>query len=505
MSKILEMHHITKDFPGVRALDDVSFAVEEGEIHCLVGENGAGKSTLMKILSGVYSHDLYEGDVLLRGEPQKFVHIKDSEHKGIAIINQELALVPEIPVYENIYLGHELANKRFVNWNETIKQSKIHLEKVGLHINPTVPTKSLNIGQRQLVEIAKALSKNAKVIIFDEPTSSLNDDESMNLLKLIKQLKKEGITSIMISHKLKEVIEVADTATVLRDGKVIITLKSEKNEIEHRAMVKAMVGRDIKNVFPEHLNKTTDETILEAKNINAYSRMSRRQVVKDASFKLKRGEVLGVAGLMGAGRTELSLSIFGNPLGYDVSGNVFINGVPVDFSRPKNVIDKGVAYVSEDRKGNGLILMQDVKENITLANLKGISRGPFINDHEEVVVAEKYRKDLKIKTPSVEQRVRNLSGGNQQKVSLAKWLYSDPQILILDEPTRGIDVGAKYEIYTLINDFVKRGLSIILISSELSEIINMCDRIIVMNEGKIAGELSHEDATQEKIMTLAVE
>jgi putative multiple sugar transport system ATP-binding protein len=270
-------------------------------------------------------------------------------------------------------------------------------------------------------------------------------------------------------------------------------------------MVKAMVGRDIKNVFPDHTDKSKDETILEARNINAYNRMARRQVVKDASFKLKRGEVLGVAGLMGAGRTELALSVFGNPLGYDVSGEVAINGKKVDFSHPKNVIERGVAYVSEDRKGNGLILMQDVKENISLANLKGISKGPFINEHEEVVVAEKYRKDLKIKTPSVEQRVRNLSGGNQQKVSLAKWLYSDPQILILDEPTRGIDVGAKYEIYTLINDFVERGLSIILISSELSEVISMSDRIIVMNEGRIAGELSREEATQENIMTLAVE
>ncbi len=505
MSKILEMNHITKDFPGVRALDDVSFAVEEGDIHCLVGENGAGKSTLMKILSGVYSHNAYEGDVFFRGEKQLFNTINDSEALGIAIINQELALVPEIPVYENIYLGHEIARKRFINWREIIKHSKTHLEKVGLNINPTVVTKSLNIGQRQLIEIAKALSKKAKVIIFDEPTSSLNDDESMNLLKLIKQLKKEGITSIMISHKLKEVIEVADKATVIRDGKVITTLSSEKDEIKHGAMVKAMVGREITNVFPDHVDKSVDEIILEARNINAYNRMSRRHVVKDASLNLKKGEVLGIAGLMGAGRTELALSIFGNPLGYMVSGKLDINGKKVDFRQPKNVIDHGVAYVSEDRKGNGLILMQDVKENITLANLKGISNSFFINSSEEIVVAEKYRKELKIKTPSVEQRVLNLSGGNQQKVSLAKWLYSDPQILILDEPTRGIDVGAKYEIYTLINEFVEKGLSIILISSELSEVINMSDRILVMNEGKIAGELSREEATQEKIMTLAVE
>ncbi|MFW5894752.1 MAG: ATP-binding cassette domain-containing protein [Bacillota bacterium] len=505
MSKILEMRNITKEFPGVRALDDVSFAVEEGEIHCLVGENGAGKSTLMKVLSGVYPHTSFKGEVLFYDEAQKFQSVNDSEALGIAIINQELALVPEIPVLENIFLGHEITHGRFIDWNETSRQAKQYLEKVGLSINPSVRTKSLNIGQRQLVEIAKALSKKAKVIIFDEPTSSLNDDESANLLKLIKQLKKEGITSIMISHKLKEVIDIADTATVLRDGKVITTLKSQKNEIKHGAMVKAMVGREISNVFPDHTNKSTEEIILEAKNINAYNVMSRRQVVKDASFKLKRGEVLGFAGLMGAGRTELALSVFGNPLGYNVSGEVFIDGKKIDFSHPKNVIDHGVAYVSEDRKGNGLILMQDVKENISLASLNKISHKMFIDRNKEIVDAERYRKQLNIKTPSVEQQVLNLSGGNQQKVSLAKWLYSEPKILILDEPTRGIDVGAKYEIYTLINKFVEQGLSIILISSELSEVINMSDRILVMNEGKVAGELSSEEATQEKIMTLAVE
>jgi len=505
MAKILEMKNITKEFPGVKALDNVSFSVENGEIHGIVGENGAGKSTLMKVLSGVFTSNQFEGDIYVENTLQNFESTNDSEKQGIAIIYQELALFPELTVYENIFLGHQEVDGRFINWFDTIETANRYLKRVNLDVNPETKIRDLGVGKQQLVEIAKALSKNVKVLILDEPTAALNENESENLLRLLKELKEEqGITSILISHKLKEIEAVADTVTILRDGKSVATLDGTKNEIKRDLMVKHMVGRDISNVYPKRSNIVEDEIIFEAQNITAYNSRIRREVVKDASINVKKGEVVGLAGLMGAGRTELALSIFGNPKEYKVSGNVKLFGEDINFDSTRDVIEKGIAYVTEDRKNDGLILKQDVKENITLVNLKSlVNQYKFINNNDEVNVSQKYIKDLNIKTPSQEQKVRNLSGGNQQKVSLGKWLFSNPKVMILDEPTRGIDVGAKYEIYTLINKLVEKGMSIIFISSELPELISMSDRIFVMAEGKIEGCLNHSEATQEKIMQMA--
>ncbi|PAT01718.1 ABC transporter ATP-binding protein [Candidatus Izimaplasma bacterium ZiA1] len=505
MKNILEMKGITKEFPGVKALDNVNFEVKTGEIHCLVGENGAGKSTLMKVLSGVYKYGEYSGDIVFENKVRKFKNIKESEQLGISIIYQELALIPEMTIYENIFLGHEIKNKNIINWNETITESKKYLDLVNLKINPSEKVINLGVGQQQLIEIAKALSKDVKLLILDEPTAALNEEESDNLLKLLLDLKEKGVTSIMISHKLKEVTAIADTVTILRDGKTICSLSKEKNEINKNKIITEMVGREINDVFPKRKSKPFDEVCLEVKNINAYNHKLRRQVVKDASFYVKKGEVVGIAGLMGAGRTELAHSIFGNPYGYQVSGEVLVEGKNIDFSNPKKAIKAKIAYVSEDRKGNGLILMQDIKQNISLANLQTLTKGKIINNNQEIMIANKYKDSINIKTPSIEQKVNNLSGGNQQKVSISKWLFSNPKVLILDEPTRGIDVGAKFEIYTLINELISSGLSIVLISSELPEILGMSDRVYVLNEGRIAGELPIEEANQENIIQLATE
>lgn len=503
MTHILEMKNITKDFPGVRALDHVNFKVEQGEIHCLVGENGAGKSTLMKVLSGVYKTKEYEGDIILNGKKQEFKNIRDSEEQGIAIIHQELALIPELSVYENIFLGHEIVSHQMINWNETIIQSKKYLDLVNLSVNPHAKVKTLGVGKQQLIEIAKALSKNVKLLILDEPTAALNEEESDNLLRLLKDLKAHGVTSIMITHKLKEVIKIADHVTVLRDGKTICTLSAKKQEINNRILIKNMVGREINDVFPKREAFKQQAIKFEVKHFSAFDKSLNRYVVKDSSLNVRKGEVIGIAGLMGAGRTELALSIFGNPLNYQVEGEIYMHQKHIHVHSPKQAIQHGIAYVTEDRKGNGLILIQDVKANITLANLKEISNRQVLNLNKEIISAQNYIDSINIKTPSFEQKVLNLSGGNQQKVSVSKWLFTHPEVLILDEPTRGIDVGAKYEIYTIINDLVKRGMSIILISSELPEILGMSDRIYVMNDGHIAGELSKEEATQEKIMEIA--
>jgi len=500
---ILEMQNITKEFPGVKALDNVSFQVAQQEIHCLVGENGAGKSTLMKVLSGVYPHGEYSGDILINGEVQKFKGIRDSENVGIAIIYQELALVPQMTVYENIFLGHEIRKGLVMDWNETIRQATEMLKKVKLDVNPSHEVKDLGVGKQQLVEIAKALSKNVKLLILDEPTSALNEDDSKNLLDILREIKNQGVTCVLISHKLKEVIEIADKVTVLRDGKTICTLDAKKGEVTETALIKNMVGREIDNIYPPRLSKQIGETVLEVKNWNAYDPTLGRSILKDVNFNLKKGEIVGFAGLMGSGRTELALSIFGNPGGYRIQGDMYINGKKIKVHHPKDAIRAGLAYVSEDRKGDGLILMQDVKQNITLANLQQISERGIVNNNAEVVVSNEYKDSLNIKTPSVEQKVENLSGGNQQKVSVAKWLFVGPNILILDEPTRGIDVGTKYEIYTIMNKLVQQGMSIIMISSELPEILGMSDRIYIVSSGKITGELPIEEATQENIMHLA--
>jgi len=500
---LLEMKNITKEFPGVKALDDVSFRVAKGEIHCLVGENGAGKSTLMKILSGVYPHGKYSGDILFDGETQQFKTIRESEDVGISIIYQELALIPEMTVYENIFVGNEISNGFSIDWNETIKRATEMLGSVQLDVNPAVQVKDLGVGKQQLVEIAKALSKDVKLLILDEPTSALNEDDVANLLGLLRGLKEQGVTCIMITHKLQEVMDIADKVTVLRDGKTICTLDAHAGEVSERALIKHMVGREINNIYPKRDHVRSDEVVLEVKNWTAYDSTVGRDILSNVAFDLKRGEIIGFAGLMGAGRTELALSLFGNPEGYKIKGEMEINGRLTQFNHPHDAIENGIAYVSEDRKKNGLILIQDVKQNITLANLHAISKRSVVDKNAEIVISNEYKQSLNIKTPSVEQTVSNLSGGNQQKVSLAKWLFSKPNILILDEPTRGIDVGAKLEIYTIMNQLVEDGMSIIMISSELPEVLGMSDRIYVVSGGEITGELPIEDATQESIMHLA--
>ena len=502
---ILEMKNITKEFPGVKALNNVSFRVDEDEIHCLVGENGAGKSTLMKVLSGVYPHGDYTGDIVFGGEVQKFRGISDSEKAGVAIIYQELALVPEMTVYENIFLGHEIRNGFMVDWNETIKRAGELLRKVRLSINPSVKVKELGVGKQQLVEIAKALSRDVRLLILDEPTSALNEDDSENLLNLLRELKDHGVTCVLISHKLKEVIEIADSVTVLRDGQTICTLDAHKGDVSESALIKHMVGREIDNIYPKRERKQSEEVVFEVKNWNAYNPSLGRNILKDINFNVKKGEIIGFAGLMGSGRTELALSIFGNPDGYQINGEMIVEGKKKRFKHPQDAIRAGMAYVTEDRKGDGLILIQDVKQNITLANLPEISNRGVVNSNAEVQVANEYKVSLNIKTPSIEQKVVNLSGGNQQKVSVAKWLFVKPDVLILDEPTRGIDVGAKYEIYTIMTRLVAQGMSIIMISSELPEVLGMSDRVYIVSSGKITGELPIEEATQEKIMQLATD
>jgi putative multiple sugar transport system ATP-binding protein len=500
---ILEMRGITKEFPGVKALNNVSFSVAQGEIHCLVGENGAGKSTLMKVLSGVYPDGTYTGDILLNGETQHYRNIRDSEHAGIAIIYQELALVPELTVYENIFLGNEIRNGYRINWNETIQRASEMLRKVRLDVNPAAKIKDLGIGKQQLVEIAKALSRDIKLLILDEPTAALNEDDSANLLELLRGLRDQGVTCILISHKLKEVIAIADSVTVLRDGQTIVTLDAHAGEVSENVLIKHMVGRSIDNIYPQRAQRKFGEVVLETKDWNAYNPALGRAVLRDIAFNVRRGEIVGFAGLMGSGRTELALSMFGNPIGYQIKGDLFVKGQKRNFRRPQDAISAGMAYVTEDRKGNGLILIDDVKENITLANLHAIAHNNVIDDNAEIKVANEYKTSLNIKTPSVEQLVGNLSGGNQQKVCLGKWLFVKPDVLILDEPTRGIDVGAKYEIYTIMNRLVEQGMSIIMISSELPEILGMSDRVYIVSAGRITGELPIAEATQEKIMQLA--
>jgi putative multiple sugar transport system ATP-binding protein len=500
---ILEMRGITKEFPGVKALNNVSFRVAKGEIHCLVGENGAGKSTLMKVLSGVYPYGSYSGDILFEGEVQQFRQISDSERAGIAIIYQELALVPEMTVYENIFLGNEIRSGFRIDWNETIKRAGEMLRTVRLNVNPAAKVKDLGVGKQQLVEIAKALSREVKLLILDEPTAALNEDDSENLLDLLRGLRDQGVTCILISHKLKEVIGVADTVTVLRDGQTVRTLDAHKGEVSEAALIKHMVGREIDHIYPPRAPREPGEVVLEVQGWSAYDPHLGRPVLRDVGFHVRRGEIVGFAGLMGSGRTELAMSIFGNPLGYQLQGELRMKGQRRFFRQPQDAIVAGIAYVTEDRKGNGLILIQDVKANITLANLRAIAKNSVIDANAEITVANGYKSSLNIKTPSVQQRVGNLSGGNQQKVCLGKWLFVKPDLLILDEPTRGIDVGAKFEIYTIMNQLVEQGMSIIMISSELPEVLGMSDRVYIVSGGRIAGELPIAEANQEKIMQLA--
>lgn len=503
MAKILlEMKNITKTFPGVKALDNVNLQVEEGEIHALVGENGAGKSTLMNVLSGIYPYGSYEGDIIYDGEVCKFSHINDSEQKGIVIIHQELALVPYMSIAENMYLGNEKGKKYAINWNETYGEADEYLRTVGLSESSHTLIKDIGVGKQQLVEIAKALAKHAKLLILDEPTASLNEDDSKALLELLLKFKSEGMTSIIISHKLNEIAYVADKITVVRDGSTIETLDKAKDSITEDRIIKGMVGRELVDRFPKRGGVGTGETAMEVRDWNVYHPLySDRKVVDNVSFHVKKGEVVGICGLMGAGRTELAMSIFGKSYGTSITGKLFIHGKEARLNSVRDAIRHKLAYVTEDRKGNGLILSNAIKTNTTLANMDAVSTHTIIDKDKEFLVAEEYRDKLKTKCPTVEQNVGNLSGGNQQKVLLAKWMFAEPDILILDEPTRGIDVGAKYEIYCIINQLAAEGRSVIMISSELPEVLGMSDRIYIMNEGRMAGEVKAEEATQEYIMS----
>ena len=497
------MKNITKTFPGVKALDDVNLKVEEGEIHALVGENGAGKSTLMNVLSGIYPYGSYEGDIIYNGEICKFSQINDSEKEGIVIIHQELALIPYMSIGENMYLGNERGSALSINWSETYAQADKYLKKVGLEESSRTLIKDIGVGKQQLVEIAKALAKNAKLLILDEPTASLNEDDSQALLELMLQFKKNGMTCIIISHKLNEISYVADKITVIRDGSTIETLDNHGTEpISEARIIKGMVGRELTDRFPKRKSIELGDTAMEVENWNVYHPLySERKLVDNVSVHVRKGEIVGIAGLMGAGRTELAMSIFGKSYGTGISGKLKIAGNEVKLQTVQDAIKHKLAYLTEDRKGNGLILSNPIKTNTTLANLTKVSEKGMLDTDKEYAVANEYKEKLRTKCSSVEQIVGNLSGGNQQKVLLAKWMFADPDVLILDEPTRGIDVGAKYEIYSIMNTLVEAGKSIIMISSELPEVLGMSDRIYVMNEGRIVGELDAKEATQEVIMT----
>ena len=498
---ILEMRNITKTFPGVKALDNVTFSVKQGEIHALVGENGAGKSTLMNVLSGVYPYGSYEGEIYFEGNEVRFHNISQSEEVGLVIIHQELALIPHLSITENLFLGNERSKSGIIDWNESISRTKELLDQVGLHESPNTLITNMGVGKQQLVEIAKALAKRVKLLILDEPTASLNETDSEKLLELLLQFKARGIASILISHKLSEVSKVADSITILRDGATIETLDTHKDVITEDRIIRGMVGRDITHRFPPRESKIGD-VIFEVRDWNAFHPLhAHRKVSDNVNIHVRRGEVVGIAGLMGAGRTELAMSIFGRAYGAHISGKAYKNGQEIDVSTINKAIANGLAYATEDRKAYGLILIEQIKDNITLSNLEEISDAGVINEPKELTVTREYRNKLNIKCSSILQLAVNLSGGNQQKVVLSKWLFANPDILILDEPTRGIDVGAKFEIYTIINRLASEGKGIILISSELPEILGMSDRIYVMRNGKIVGELPAEEASQEKIMT----
>ena len=500
---LLDMRQITKAFPGVKALDRVDLKVRRGEIHAICGENGAGKSTLMKVLSGVYPAGSFDGEIVYDGQPAHFRHIADSEHRGIIIIHQELALVPQLSIAENIFLGNERGRRGVVDWRETNHRTEQLLAKVGLKEPPTRLVDRIGVGKQQLVEIAKALSKDVKLLILDEPTAALQETDSRKLLDLMLELKAQGVTCILISHKLGEVRYVADTVTVIRDGTTVSTLDA-KAGISENEIVRDMVGRDMTHRFPQH-ERRPGAVLMEVEDWTVWHpERAERKVIKGANFNVRAGEVVGIAGLMGSGRTELAMSIFGRSWGRDISGTVKLKGQPVDVSTVQRAIAAGISYVTEDRKSLGLVLDETIRFNTTLANLEGVSSRGVLKRNEETRVAERYRDALATRTPTVFQKVVNLSGGNQQKVVLAKWLFTAPEVLILDEPTRGIDVGAKYEIYTIVNELAAQGKGVVMISSEMPELLGMCDRIYVMSEGALVGELTAAEASQERIMSLIV-
>ena len=500
---ILEMKEITKLYPGVKALDNVNLQVERGEIHALVGENGAGKSTLMNVLSGTIPFGEYTGDIIYNGKECEFHSIHDSEELGIVIIHQELALIPELTIAENMFLGNERANKfGKINWGETFGKAAEQMQRVGLKESPSVLIKDIGTGKQQLVEIAKALSKNVKLLILDEPTSSLNEEDSKMLLDMLLGFKEEGLTSIIITHKLNEVSYCADRITVVRDGSTIETIDNPDHNIDEDRIIKGMVGRELTDRYPTRVRNVSNEVVFEARNWTVYHPVYTEKCMdKSVNFKVHKGEIVGFSGLQGAGRTELAMSLFGKSYGSNISGQEFINGQEVKLKNEHDAIQHGLAYVTEDRKTNGLVLPDSIARNTTMAKMDKVSKKGIIDFMKEKKVAQEYVVAMKTKTPSVEQAVGNLSGGNQQKVLLSKWMFAEPDVLILDEPTRGIDVGAKYAIYCIMNDMVKEGKAVVMISSELPELLGMCDRIYVMNEGEIVGEFTAEEATQEKIMS----
>jgi len=498
---ILEMRSITKEFPGVKALSDVNFSVERGKIHAICGENGAGKSTLMKVLSGVYPHGEYEGQIFFEDEEVTFNSINQSEDKGIVIIHQELALVQTLSIAENIFLGNEQVQRGFINWHETDKQAALLLARVGLDENPMTKIADIGVGKQQLVEIAKALSKRVKLLILDEPTAALNDTDSAHLLSLLRHLKEQGITSIMISHKLGEIIAIADATTIIRDGMTIETIPNGPEMTQDR-IIKGMVGRELDNLFPEH-ESTIGKELFRVEDWSVmHPTIPDRRAIHGASFDVRAGEIVGIAGLMGAGRTELAMSVFGEAWGRKVGGKTYLHGKEVRLRSVEEAIKSGLAYATEDRKRFGLNLIDDVRRNISAASLRSITKNGWVNANEEIIRAEKYRASMRIKTPSILNVVGQLSGGNQQKVVLSKWMMTEPEVLILDEPTRGIDVGAKYEIYTIINALADAGKGVVVISSELPELLGICDRIFTLAFGRITGQMSAEEATQENLMRL---
>ncbi|WP_136609384.1 multiple monosaccharide ABC transporter ATP-binding protein [Sinomonas albida] len=499
---ILQMQSITKEFPGVKALSNVSLSVKAGEIHAICGENGAGKSTLMKVLSGVYPHGSYSGDIVYQGEIQEFKDIRASEHAGIVIIHQELALIPELSIMENIFLGNEPAKRGVIDWKEARRRSIDLMARVGLSEDPDTPVKDIGVGKQQLVEIAKALNKSVRLLILDEPTAALNESDSQHLLDLIRGLKGRGITSIIISHKLNEIEQIADSITIIRDGKSIETLDVKADGVDEDRIIKGMVGRALESRFPDHTPKI-GEVLFEARNWTVqHPTVPDRLVCKHSDFFVRKGEIVGFAGLMGAGRTELARSIFGHSYGKFLEGQTFMHGREVKMHTVPQAIDAGLGYVTEDRKTLGLNLLDDIKSTTVAAALKKITKGLVVDMNREYQVAEEYRRSLRTKAPNVDEGVSKLSGGNQQKVVLAKWMFTDPELLILDEPTRGIDVGAKYEIYGIIQRLASQGKGVIVISSELPELLGLSDRIYTIFEGAITGVLDKDEATQENLMKL---
>jgi putative multiple sugar transport system ATP-binding protein len=498
---ILEMRGITKTFPGVRALQDVTMSVAPGEVHAICGENGAGKSTLMKVLSGVYPHGSYDGEIVLEGSPCHFRSIRDSEERGVVIIHQELALSPYLSIAENIFLGNEQASRGIINWAETNKRAVSLLARVGLREQPDTKILDIGVGKQQLVEIAKALSKRVQLLILDEPTAALNDEDSAHLLDLIRQLKRQGITSIIISHKLNEIAAIADTTTVIRDGQTVATFDMHGDEpVSEDRIIRAMVGRDLAHRFPEHTSHIGAE-VMRIEDWTVHHPIDRHRIVVDnAALNVRSGEIVGVAGLMGAGRTELAMSVFGHSYGTNISGRLYMHGNEVRVRTVDDAIAHGIAYATEDRKRYGLNLIEDIKRNITSAKLGKVARLGVVNTAKEVSRADRLRREMRVKADSVDVLTGKLSGGNQQKVVLSKWLFTEPEVLILDEPTRGIDVGAKYEIYEIINALADTGKAVVVISSELPELLGICDRIYAMSQGRITGEVSRADATQEGLM-----